>query len=115
MRPYFELSNVVMIYLLGVVVIAAQFGRGASVFASILSVGAFDFFYVPPYLTFAVSDTQYLLTFLVMLVVALFISALTTTIKQQAEASWLRETRTAALYSMSRELSSSLDLKSITE
>lgn len=115
MRPYFELSNVVMIYLFGVVVIAAQFGRGPSILASILSVAAFDFFYVPPYLTFAVSDTQYLLTFTVMLVVALFISTLTSTIKQQAEASWLRETRTTALYSMSRELSSSLDMKSLGE
>lgn len=115
MRPYFELSNVVMIYLLGIVIVAAQLGRGPSILASILSVAAFDFFYVPPYLTFAVSDTQYLLTFTVMLVVALFISTLTATIKQQAEASWLRETRTAALYSMSRELSSSLDIKSLAE
>jgi two-component system sensor histidine kinase KdpD len=113
MRPYFELSNVVMIYLFGVVIIASQFGRGPSILASIVSVAAFDFFYVPPYLTFAVSDTQYILTFVVMLVVALFISTLTTTIKQQAEASWLRETRTTALYSMSRELSSSLDAKSL--
>ena len=43
---------------------------GRSLLASLLSVAAFDFFFVPPYFTFAVSDTQYLVTFAVMLVVA---------------------------------------------
>lgn len=113
MLPYFELSNVVMSYLLGVVIVSARYGRGPSILASILSVAAFDFFCVPPYLTFAVSDTQYLITFAVMLIVALVISTLTVMIKQQGEAARLRETRTAALYSMSRELSSTLAIKSL--
>ena len=64
-----------MVYLLGVVVVATRFGRGASLLASVLSVAAFDFFFVPPYFTFAVSDTEYLVTFAVMLVVALVISS----------------------------------------
>lgn len=110
MLPYFELSNIVMVYLLGVVIVATRYGRGPSILASILSVAAFDFFDVPPYLNFAVSDTQYLITFSVMLVVALVISTLTVRIKHQAEAARLREMRTAALYSMSRELSSTLHM-----
>lgn len=113
--PHLELSNIVMIYLLGVVFVALRSGRGPTLVSSVLSVATFDFFCVPPYLTFAVSDTQYLVTFAVMLVVALVISNLTVTIRQQADAARLRETRTAALYSMSRELSSSLDLNSIIE
>lgn len=113
MKPYFEASNVIMSYLLGIVLVATRSGRGPSILASVLSVAAFDFFFVPPYFTFAVSDTQYLITFAVMLVVALVISNLTVTIRQQAQAARLRETRTAALYSMSRELSSTLDLSSL--
>jgi two-component system sensor histidine kinase KdpD len=110
MLPYFELSNLVMMYLLGVVMVAIRYGIGPSIVASVLSVAAFDFFYVPPYLNFAVSDTQYLVTLAVMLVVALVISTLTVTIKHQAEAARLRELRTAALYSLSRELASTLDM-----
>ncbi len=113
MLPYFELSNVVMSYLIGVVLVASSFGRGPSIFASILSVATFDFFCVPPFYTFAVADTQYVVTFAVMLMVALTISTLTVTIKAQAESARLREMRTAALYSMSRELSSNLDLDNL--
>ena len=76
MSGRFELSNIVMVYLLGVVVVAVRYGRGPSVLASVLGVAAFDFFFVPPYFTFAVSDTQYVVTFGVMLVVGLVISKL---------------------------------------
>jgi two-component system sensor histidine kinase KdpD len=106
MFPYFEQSNLIMVYLMGVIAVATRRGRGPSILASILSVAAFDFFFVPPYLTFAVSDTQYLVTFGVMLLVALVISGLTIRIRAQAAAARQREQRTAALYAMSRELAS---------
>src|SRR5207237_1106322 len=85
MFPRFELSNIIMVYLLGVVIVAMRFGRFASALASVLSVAAFDFFFVPPYLTFAVSDSQYLITFAVMLVVGLVISDLTARTRDAAE------------------------------
>ena len=113
MFPYFELSNLIMVYLLGVVGVAARFGRGPSILASILSVAAFDFFFVRPYFTFAVSDSQYFITFGVMLVVALLISGLTVRIRAQAEAARQRERRTAALYGMSRELASTRGVEAI--
>ena len=59
----FDNSNLVMVYLLGVAFVATRFGRGASALAAVLSVAAFDFFFVPPHLTFAVADTQYVVTF----------------------------------------------------
>src|SRR5262249_32930473 len=71
LSPHFELVNVAMVYLLAVVFIAIRHGRGPAVATSFLSVAAFDFFFVPPHLTFAVSDIQYLLTFVIMLIVAL--------------------------------------------
>ncbi|MFD3166862.1 DUF4118 domain-containing protein [Herpetosiphon sp. NSE202] len=104
--PHLELSNLIMLYLLGVTWVAARYGRGPAICASLLSVAAFDFFFVQPYLTFAVSDVQYLLTFLVMLVVALTISTLTVQIQAQAETARQRERRTAALYAMTREFAS---------
>jgi two-component system, OmpR family, sensor histidine kinase KdpD len=106
MFQYFAASNLIMVYLLSVIVVATRYGRGPSLLSSVLSVAAFDFFFVPPYFTFAVSDTQYLVTFSVMLVVALVISSLAARIRAQAESAREREQRIAALYAMSRELAS---------
>jgi two-component system sensor histidine kinase KdpD len=106
MFQHFSLSNLIMVYLMGVVAVAARRGRGPTVLASVLSVATFDFFFVPPFYSFAVSDTQYLVTFAVMLVVALVISGLTVRIRAQADLARNRERRTAALYAMSRELAS---------
>ncbi len=104
MSPTFELVNVAMVYLLAVVAIATRFGRGPSVATSVLAVAAFDFFFVPPQLTLAVTDVQYLFTFAIMLVVALIISNLTSSVRLQATVAGHRERRTAMLYAMSREL-----------
>jgi two-component system sensor histidine kinase KdpD len=96
--------NLVMFYLLGVVAIATRSSRRAALFASVLSVAAFDFFCVPPYLTFAVSDYEYVVTFAVMLVVAVLISTLTIRIRLQAAHAAERESRTQAVYRLTREL-----------
>lgn len=104
MFPYFGSANLIMVYLLGVVFVAVRCGRGPSVLGSVLSVATFDFFFVPPYFSFAVSDIEYLLTFAVMLVVALVISNLAVRIGRQAEMARYRERRTGVLYAMSRDL-----------
>jgi two-component system sensor histidine kinase KdpD len=93
-----------MVYLLGIVVVAMRTGRGPSLLAAVLSVAAFDFFFVPPHFTFAVTDARYLFTFLVMLIVSLVISDLTVRTRSQAEAARHRERQTATLYGMAREL-----------
>lgn len=113
--PFFAEANLIMLYLLGVVLVAARLGRGPSVVASILSVAAFDFFFVLPFLTFAVSDTQYAITFAVMLIVALVISGLTARLGLQAKAAREREQRTAALYALSRELASTRDIPNLLQ
>src|SRR5262249_30447030 len=76
MFPAFEKANLVMVYLLGITVVAVRGERFAAILASVLSVAAFDFCFVSPYLSFAVTDLEYLITFAVMLVVALVISTL---------------------------------------
>ena len=101
-----NVTDVAMLYLLAVVIVSSRHARGPSVAASLLSIALFDFAFVPPHFTFAVSDVKYLLTFGVMLVVALVMGGLTSRIRAQAEAAREREQRTAALYAMSRELAS---------
>jgi two-component system sensor histidine kinase KdpD len=101
---HFELSNLVMIYLLGVTVAGLRLGRGPSALTAVLNVAAFDFFFVPPRYSFAVSDVQYLVTFGAMLTIALVIASLTANVRQQTRVAGARERRTALLYAMSREL-----------
>jgi two-component system sensor histidine kinase KdpD len=86
MRAHFELVNIAMVYLLAVVVIALRFSRGPTIATSVLSVAAFDYFFVPPSGTFTVDDPQYVLTFVMMLVVGLVISHLTTSVRARAQA-----------------------------
>ncbi|MDE2305004.1 MAG: sensor histidine kinase KdpD, partial [Gammaproteobacteria bacterium] len=108
--PRFELSNLVMVYLLGVTVAGLRLGRGPSVLTAVLNVAAFDFFFVPPRFTMAIADAQYLLTFAVMLTVALVIANLTASVRQQTRVAGARERRSALLYAMSRELAATRGL-----
>jgi two-component system sensor histidine kinase KdpD len=70
------ITNLAMVYLLGVVIVAAYCRPSAAIIASVLSVAAFDFTFVPPQGTFAVSDVEYVFTFAAMLVVGVLISTL---------------------------------------
>ncbi|KVL31833.1 sensor protein KdpD [Burkholderia territorii] len=110
-----DLTNLVMLYLLGVVFSAVRLGRGPGVLQSFLSVAAFDFFFVPPRMSFSVSDTQYLLTFFGMLLTSLVISHLTSTLTRQASIAQRRERRTGAIYAMARELGAALTTEQIVE
>ena len=100
----FEAANLVMLYLLGVVIIALLYGRWPSVLATVINVVSFDLFFVAPRGTLAVSDVQYLLTFSVMLTVGLLIGNLTAGVRYQARVARYRERRTRHLYEMSKAL-----------
>ncbi len=113
MYPHFELSNLAMVYLLGVTVAGLRLGRGPSALTAVLSVASFDFFCVPPRFTFAVSDAQYIVTFGAMLTIALVIATLTANVRQQTRVAGARERRTAALYAMSRELAVTRGIESM--
>jgi len=110
-----EQANIVMLFLLAVVAVAVRFGRGPAVLAAFVSVGAFDFFFVSPRFSFAFADVQYLVTFSVMLVVALVIGQMTAGLTYQARVAQRREDRMRALYDMSRLLSAALITEQVAE
>lgn len=97
-------TNLVMVYMLAVVWVAARFGRNPAIWASVAAVLAFDFFFVPPYWSFDASDAQYFVVFAVMLVIALIISSLTARLRQQFQVTRHREQRAETLYYLSRDL-----------
>jgi two-component system sensor histidine kinase KdpD len=98
-------ANIVMVFLLGVAVVATWLGRGPAVAAAIASVIVFDFFFVPPRLTLSVADTEYIITFLVMLLIGMIVSTLTARIHEQLQAMRRLQRRTAALFRLTTQLS----------
>jgi len=112
---WLDLANIAMLFLLVVVLVAVRLGRAPSVTATCVGVACFDFFFVPPRFTMAVSDFQYLITFGVMLAVGLIIGQLTAGLRFQARVAAQREGRVRALYEFARDLSGVLVADQVVE
>jgi two-component system sensor histidine kinase KdpD len=115
MYPYLHLHNLIMVYLLGVMLTATGCGRGPAILSSILSVLAFDFFFVPPRFSFTVEDPQYIITFGVMCLVGLVISHLAAGMRQQTTIARLQEQQAGAMHGLSRQLANARGIESILE
>jgi two-component system, OmpR family, sensor histidine kinase KdpD len=114
MFPYFSLTDLVMVYLLGTTVAALSLGRGPAAMVAVVNTVAFDFLFVPPLYSLAVSNFKYVVTFGVMLAVALIIASLVASVRAQTRVAGARERRTSLLYGMSRELVSTRGFDSLT-
>jgi two-component system sensor histidine kinase KdpD len=118
LRSKLNPTDVAMGFLLAVVLVASRCARGPAVWASVLSIAIFDFAFVPPYYTFSVHDTSYVLTFGVMLVVALVMSGLVAQVREQGADARDRESLAAARYALSKDLAdarSRSDVINVTE
>jgi two-component system, OmpR family, sensor histidine kinase KdpD len=114
MFPYFSLTDLVMVYLLGTTVAALRLGRGPAAMVAVVNTVAFDFLFVPPRYSLAVTNFNYVVTFGVMLAVALIIASLVASVRAQTRVAGARERRTSLLYGMSRELVSTRGFDSLT-
>jgi two-component system sensor histidine kinase KdpD len=102
--PGFDLANVAMLYMLAVLLVGVQWGRGPAIVGAVLNVFAFDFFFVPPLYRLTANDPQYYLTFAVMLAVGVIIGQLAGIIRFQVRVASYRETRARTLYEFARDL-----------
>jgi two-component system sensor histidine kinase KdpD len=114
MFPYLSLTDLVMVYLLGATVAALRLGRGPAAMVAVVNTLAFDFLFVPPHYSLAVSNFKYVVTFGVMLAVALIIASLVASVRAQTRVAGARERRTSLLYGMSRELVSTRGFDPLT-
>jgi len=113
LHSHLDLANTAMLFLLTVALVAVRLGRRPAILATFLNVALFDFFFVPPKLSMAVSDAQYLITFAVMLVVALIISHLTAGLRRQADEAGRRERATRALYELAQHIAGAATLPQV--
>lgn len=82
---YLNDNNAIMIYMLGVTIVALLYQRAASIVASLLSILSYDYFFVFPYYSFSVAELDSLITLIVMLVVTQAISYLSLYVRRQME------------------------------
>jgi two-component system sensor histidine kinase KdpD len=104
MEPYFDRTNVVMVYMLAVVLAAFLLGWWPAAVVCLLSVVLYDFINVPPYFRLSTEFYVYLFTLATMLITAGTISMLAGRLRQEVQASEEREARTAAQYALSAAL-----------
>lgn len=104
LRELLSTTDVAMLFLLAVTIAGARSRTAPGIAAAVASIALFDIAFVPPYYTFAVSDARYLLTFAVMLGVAVAVSRIASRIREQADAARSRERRNAALLDLAHEL-----------
>lgn len=113
--PYLDHANLVMLFLLAVVGVAAGYGRSPAVLVAILNVLSFNFVFVPPYFAFAFDTLQAILTFIVMLIVGLVVGQLTARFRYQAHIARAREERARHLYKIACELSGAVSTEQVAE
>jgi len=113
--PFVERTNLVMLYLLGVLVVSAKGHRGPAGLVSVLSVLCFDLFFVPPRFTFSVEDVQYVWTFIVMLITAMTISRLTIRFRREAESARQAQRRTVAMHTFAQRLTGAQGFENVLE
>jgi two-component system sensor histidine kinase KdpD len=106
-------ASILMVYLLGVFLVANHFGRGASMLASLLSAPLFAFYFARPIFSFAISDLENIVGLGVMIVVANLTSNLQDRVRLQAELARQREHFTKALYRLSQALAETNNPESV--
>src|SRR5215510_4159726 len=113
LESFLALPNLSMIFLTAVLFSATTWGLGPSIFASILSLLVYDFFFVSPVFTFTVANPQDILALVVFLITAVLTSNLAARVRHQADAAKHREARTAALYALSRQIAGAVGLDDV--
>lgn len=115
LQRFIDPTNLVMLYLIAVIISALSLGRGPAILTSITSVLAFDYFFVDPRFSFSVKDSQYLLTFLGLLIVGLIISNSAALLRDQVDVLRVKERQTQAISNLSRDLTGAISLEQVME
>ena len=115
LSPFLEPVNLLMLFLLTVILSAVFFGKNPTIFTSILSVLVFDYFFIEPQFTFSVNDTQYILTFIGLLIAGLVISNSAALLRDQINTLRKREKQNQTLKSFSRELTAAITLEEVLQ
>ncbi|HXP31540.1 MAG TPA: sensor histidine kinase KdpD [Stellaceae bacterium] len=110
LRQFLAVSNIALVFLTAVLATAIAYGLWPALFASLVSVLAYNFFFLPPLYTFTVADPENIVALFFFAVVAVIASNLTARVRAQALAAAQRAKTTEDLYLFSSKLAGSVTL-----
>ena len=103
-QPWFGLENVDLVFMTGIVAVAARFGLWPSLLASVVASLCYNFFFLPPIYTFTIADPTNVLAFFFFIVMAIIVSNVAARVRTQAVTAMARARTTESLYAFSRKL-----------
>lgn len=112
---YIGYQSVALILLFVISLLPLYFGPGPVLLASFLSPLIWDFFFVPPHFTLAISITEDALLFVLFYIIAIVSSILTTRIRSKEILLRKREENATALYKLANDLSTSVNLDAVID
>ena len=104
LQQFLDVRNVALVFLTGVLTSAVSHGLLPALYTSIVSMLAFNFFFLPPLYTFTISDPENVVALFFFLIVAVIASNLTARVRSQAVVARQRVKTTDDLYLFSRKL-----------
>ncbi len=108
-RPFLETIHMVMAYLIVIVAVTIRYGRVPSLVTTLAAALSLNFFYVPEYYSFKMSQEHHFLTFLVLTLTGIVIGTQTSRLRMQVLLARRHEKNTDTLFAMSRELNATRD------
>jgi two-component system, OmpR family, sensor histidine kinase KdpD len=111
--PMIGYRAVAMLLLFTVSTLGLFIGRGPVLVAATLSAVVWDYFFIPPHFTLAVSALEDVLLISMYFIIALVVGTLTTRLRGQARTIQNRERRTEALYALAREVASAVTMEDV--
>ena len=114
-RTHFAKGQWALLYLLIVVLVAAASGTGPALLTAVLAFFAWDFFFLPPYHTFAIRDRQDWLALFAFLVVGVAMGLQTGRLRERETRAVARERETAFLNRLSTRLVSQASTETMAE
>lgn len=112
-RSSLDSRDIALLYTLPVFSSAFFGGRWPSYLSAVLSILAFNYFFVDPVFTFNVADIRNVWSFGIFLVLSFFIGKRTEALREETKRAWRQEKSTRAVYEFSRDIAAVTDLRSI--
>jgi two-component system sensor histidine kinase KdpD len=97
-------TTVALTFLIGILLVAANWGLRHSIYLSILSALAFNFFFLPPVMTFTVGDGRNWVALFAFLVTGIVASQLAERARREAKISRRRQREAERLYEFSQRM-----------
>jgi two-component system, OmpR family, sensor histidine kinase KdpD len=101
---FVDLENISLVFLAAVLASAVRFGIWPSVYAALVSVLCYNFFFIPPLYTLTIADPANFVALIFFLIVAVITSSLTARTRTQAVIAKKQAKVSAELYGFSKKL-----------